>query len=292
MMQTNRPTVSLRFADTLTRDVTELRANRERLFITGEARIAPSADRDVREFRDTVQALLPPCGDRTIFKLGFVWHEQHADIFCDTVQESLSRLGMCGRYLANDIQGRARSFVRAIGASCVSVDLLCSRFSEGMSPVHVDYPEFLKVKEDASGSPLTDHRAFAFVMPYVGGGTEYLQHPRALVENLLRHEIIAKGTSPNGISDLLSGSGELNTYEWSSVPPRAYSIHRNGLAIHRSPSSEDLRVVLAIDACVSNETRVRPLQGIREKIIHNQRALSALKTGGVYSSRCSERVRT
>jgi hypothetical protein len=178
--------------------------------------------------------------------------------------------------LAMDMQGRARSFAKALGVSCVSIDLLCSRFRGDAAPIHVDYGEILKHADAGAASPLDDHRAFSFIMPYIGEGTQYLPHPRSLTEQRLREAIISSGHSKGGLSDALTGHIDISPGAWVSTSSTSYTIHRNGLAIHRSPSSESCRLVLAIDACISTADKERPLQGIRERIIRNHRVVRAL----------------
>ena len=275
---TDRTTTrSARFAEHLSHDVSRLQSDPELLSVTGERRLPTSAARESIQLRDAFQSLLDPTTDRSLVKMGFLWHKEYADIFCDTVVESLSRAGVVAHNLAIDIQGRARSFAKALGVSCVSIDLLCSRFRGDAAPVHVDYGELLQQGDDGSSSPLNDHRAFSFIMPYSGEGTQYLSHPRSLTERRLREAIISSGQSKDALSQFLSEQMDMASAEWISTSSTSYTIHRNGLAIHRSPSSDDCRLVLAIDGCVPATAFGNPLLCIRERIIRNERAVRALR---------------
>ena len=166
---------------------------------------------------------------------------------------------------------RTEEIAKALATPCVAVDLICSRFTRGMSPVHVDYGEFL-----APGRPersASHVKALSFVMPYVGQGTEYLVHDKGLVKRHLFEAIKQRNNSVVGIGRELEDCPEASQLSWVSTPDRSFTIHRNGLSIHRAPGSRDFRLLLAVDACVTPNELTNPLDGVREKVLRNVRLI-------------------
>jgi len=72
-----------------------------------------------------------------------------------------------------------------------------------------------------------------------------------------------------GINEEFAGCPEAAKQHWVSTPSDSFTFHRNGLCLHRAPSSADFRLLLAIDACLPAEKVARPLQSLREALMRN-----------------------
>jgi hypothetical protein len=202
-----------------------------------------------------------------VLKLAFLWHEEIADLFPHLVEETFAHAGVSASTLVRDMTERAENVATALGSPCVAVDLLCSRFTRNRSPIHVDYGEYVV----ARGPELNpEHvRSLSFVMPYVGRGTEYLVHSRDLVEGPLIEGIKRRNNTVLGINEEFERCSELEERRWISTPSDSFAFHRNGLCLHRAPSSSDFRLLLAIDACLPAEKVARPLQSLRDALMRN-----------------------
>lgn len=251
--------------------VEHLRTSSAELFQSVKTSVSPAVSREAREVRDTLKGLLSSESERAVMKLSFLWHEDVADLFPHLVAESFAHAGLSVPTLVGDMMVRAQGVANALHSPYVSVDLLCSRFAKGMAPVHVDYGEFLA--EGRSDTSPKHPRALSFVMPYVGSGTEYLLHSRDLVERSLHGAIKRSNNSVVGIGKDLDECPEAAGLSWVSTPENSFTIHRNGLSIHRAPSSRDFRLLLAVDACIPAEKVARPLNAVRDKVIHNVRLI-------------------
>lgn len=259
------------FSTSVASTAAALRLNTETLFSSSKVSIPVAASREASELRDTLKSFQQLGVERAVLKLSFLWHESVADIFPHLVAESFAHAAVSAPALVDDISARARSVAIALASPCVAVDLICSRFARGKAPVHVDYGEFL-----LPGRPELDPshvKALSFVMPYVGEGTEYLAHHRGLVENSLSEAIRIHNNSILGIGRDVEESAAVSRLQWLSTPSDSFTLHRNGLSIHRAPSSRDFRLLLAIDACVSPGALERPLDAVREKVLRNVRLI-------------------
>jgi hypothetical protein len=265
-----------RFGISVAETVEKLRADAQKLYASGDAIVSPTARREAVELRDAMQALQHQEVARTVLKLSFLWHQDVAHLFEDIVQEGCSLMGVLPKVLIRDMAKRAEGFASAIGSPYVVADLLCARFTKDSAPVHVDYGEFLKVEESVLRTP--DRRALSLVMPYVGEGTEYLHHSRELVEGELRPYVIKENTSVFGIERIISHHPLAQGCEWHPTSGATYSVHKNGLSIHRAPASKEFRLLLALDACVVGNKIVDPIREVRDRVIKNIRLVGGLRS--------------
>lgn len=257
----------LDFAKAVVDTASQLRADPDTLFASGVAYRSPHVTREARELRDTLKALQQEGVERAVLKLAFLWHEEIADLFPHLVEETFAQTGVSAPTLVRDMTERAENVATALGSPCVAVDLLCSRFTRNSAPIHVDYGEYV-----VAGGPelnVAHLRALSFVMPYVGRGTEYLVHSRDLVEGPLMEGIKRRNNTVLGINEEFAGYTEATKAHWVSTPSDSFAFHRNGLCLHRAPSSTDFRLLLAIDACLPSEKVARPLQSLREALMRN-----------------------
>jgi hypothetical protein len=244
-----------------------LRAAPEALFATQDARWTSLVAQEAKDLRDTLKSFQQQGVERAVLKLAFVWHEDVADLFPHLVAETFAHVGVSAPALVADMNMRSQAVAEALKSPFVSVDLICSRFSPGMAPVHVDYGEYLVPgRAELSAGHV---RALSFVMPYVGKGTEYLVHQRSLAEEVLGESIKRSNNSVLGINQDIACCPEAVGLSWVSTPAKSFSFHRNGLSIHRAPSSSSFRLLLAIDACVAPEKLGRPLDMLRDKMLRN-----------------------
>jgi hypothetical protein len=255
------------FAKVVVNTASDLRVSPEALFLTGAAFRSPQVSREAREVRNTLKALQQDGVERSVLKLAFFWHEEVADLFPHLVEETFAQAGVYAPNFVRDITERAQNVAVALGSPFAAVDLLCSRFTRNMAPIHVDYGEYVV----ARGPELkAEHvRALSFVMPYVGKGTEYLVHSRDLVEGPLMEGIQRHNNTVLGINEEFEGCPEAARAGWVSTPSDSFAFHRNGLCLHRAPSSSDFRLLLAIDACLPPEKVARPLDTLRETLMRN-----------------------
>lgn len=260
-----------KFGASVAHTVRRLTGDPQKLSASGDAAVSSEARREAVELRDVMQSLQNQGDERSVLKLSFLWHQDVANLFEDIVQEGCSYVGVNPRALIRDMATRAEVFAAAIGSRYVIADLLCSRFRADSAPVHVDYPEFLKADESVLRMP--DRRALSFVMPYVGQGTQYLEHPRELVEGDLRPYVIKESSSVLGIEHRISRHPLAAGCSWRSTSDSTYSIHKNGLSIHRAPASDDFRLLLALDACVSGNTMGDPITEVRDRVFRNIRVI-------------------
>lgn len=271
----NRPSHN-RFATSVGHTVRQLAADPQKLFASGEFEVSSAVQRDAVEVRDSMQSLQRQDTSRAVLKLSFLWHQDVAHLFDEIVQEGCSYLGVIPKALIRDMGKRAEGFSSAIGSPYVIADLLCSRFATGSAPVHVDYGEFLKSDETVLRKH--DARAFSLVMPYVGQGTEYLHHPRELVEGELRCKIIKENASVLGIEHVLAHHPLAQECTWQATTSTTYSVHKNGLSIHRAPASKEFRLLLALDACVPGGKLGDPIAEVRNRVIKNIRTVRGLRS--------------
>ena len=264
------------FGTSVAQAVELLRADTHKLYASGDVVVSRDARREAIELRDAMQALQPQEVPQAVMKLSFLWHQDVAHLFEDIVQEGCSYVGVLPKALISDMAKRAENFASAIGSPYVLADLLCSRFAKGSAPVHVDYGEFLKA--DASVLDTPDKRALSLVMPYVGEGTEYLGHPRELVEGELRPCVIKENRSVIGIEHLIAGHPLAEGCAWHATSSAMYSIHKNGLSIHRAPVSEEFRLLLALDACVVGNKIENPIREVRERVMKNWSLVRGLRS--------------
>jgi len=263
------------FASSVARTVNTLHAEPHTLYASARVEVSSVVRQEAVELRDAMQSLQHQEVPRAVLKLSFLWHQDVAHLFEEIVQEGCSYVGVIPKELIRDMGKRAEGFAAAIGSSYVIADLLCSRFAKGSAPVHVDYGEFLK--PEASVISTQDQRALSFVMPYVGAGTEYLGHHRELVEGELRPSIIKENTTALGIEHLLVRHPLAETCTWESTNGATYSVHKNGLCIHRAPASTDFRLLLALDACVPGGKIGHPITEVRDRVIRNIRTIRGLR---------------
>lgn len=255
------------FAKAVVDTATQLRAAPHTLFASGAAHRSPQVTREARELRDTLKALQQEGVERSVFKLAFLWHEDIADLFPHLVEETFAQTGVSAPTLVRDMTERAQNVATALRSPFVAVDLLCSRFTRNSAPIHVDYGEYIV----AGGPELNaEHlRSLSFVMPYIGRGTEYLVHSRDLVEGPLREGIKRRNNTVLGINEEFERCPEAAGAHWVSTPSDSFAFHRNGLCLHRAPSSSDFRLLLAIDACLPQEKVARPLESLRDALMRN-----------------------
>lgn len=267
MQSFQRRSPQVDFANAVVDIASQLRASSDTLFATGGAHRSPQVSREARELRDTLKALQQEGVERSVFKLAFLWHEEISDLFPHLVEETFAQAGVSAPTLVRDMTDRAHSVATALGSPFVAVDLLCSRFTRNSAPIHVDYGEYVV----AGGPELkAGHvRALSFVMPYVGRGTEYLVHARELVEGPLMEGIKRRNNTVLGINEEFGNCSEAAKAQWVSTSTDSFSFHRNGLCLHRAPSSSDFRLLLAIDACLPAEKVARPLDSLRETLMRN-----------------------
>lgn len=255
------------FAKAAVETASRLRACPVTLFAAGAAPRSSQVGREARELRDSLKSLQQDGVERAVLKLAFIWHEEIADLFPHLVEETFAHAGVSAPTLVRDMTDRAENVATAIGSRCVAVDLLCSRFARNSAPIHVDYGEYVVGRGPELGA---EHvRALSFVMPYVGRGTEYLIHSREVVEGPLMESIKRGNNTVLGINQEFQRCPEAVGGEWVSTPSDSFTFHRNGLCLHRAPSSSDFRLLLAIDACLPPEKIARPLDSLRNTLMRN-----------------------
>ena len=267
MQSFQRRSHQVEFAKAVVDTAADLRKSPDALFSTGTAFRSPQVGREARELRDTLKALQQEGVERSVLKLAFLWHEEIADLFPHLVEETFAHAGVSAPTLVRDMTERAQDVATALGSPFVAVDLLCSRFARNTAPIHVDYGEYVT----GGGAELSaDHvRSLSFVMPYVGRGTEYLVHSRDLVQGPLLGGIKRRNNTVLGINEEFERCPEAARAHWVSTPSGSFAFHRNGLCLHRAPSSSDFRLLLAIDACLPAEKVAHPLQSLREALMRN-----------------------
>lgn len=267
MQSFQRRSPKVDFAKAVVDTASHLRADPDTLFAAGVVHRSPQVNREARELRDALKALQQQGVERSVLKLAFLLHEEISDLFPHLVEETFAQAGVSAPTLVRDMTDRAHHVATALGSPFVAVDLLCSRFTRNSAPIHVDYGEYVVNR----GPELkADHlRALSFVMPYVGRGTEYLVHSRELVEESLLEGIKRRNNTVLGINEEFARCSEAAKPHWVSTSSDSFAFHRNGLCLHRAPSSSDFRLLLAIDACLPPEKVARPLDTLRETLMRN-----------------------